>query len=81
MTNHYVCRENPLKKWIMSERNRSCMIINFMINDLIINFIKLAFLIYKLKDLINESSAVVYQLEDWISILGNRNFNIACTLN
>jgi len=44
------------------------VIINFKIIDLMIKFIKLAFLIYKFKDLINESSAVVYQLEDRISI-------------
>jgi hypothetical protein len=52
-----------------------------MIIDLLINFIKLFFLIYKFKDLINESSALVYQLQEWISINGNRNFNIAFTFN
>jgi hypothetical protein len=35
-----------------------------MIIDLMIKFIKLALLIYKFEDLINESSALVNQLED-----------------
>ncbi len=45
------------------DRN-SIMIINSMIIDMLINFIKLAFFIYKFKDLINESSAVVNQSEE-----------------
>jgi hypothetical protein len=37
---------------------------NFLIIDLMIRFIQLAFLIYTFKDLINESFAIVYQLEE-----------------
>ncbi len=57
------------------------MIINCMIIELMIKFIQAGFSIHKFKDLIKESSAVVYQLEDWIMIERNRNFNIVYNEN
>ncbi len=56
------------------------MNIKIMIIELIIKFFRQIFLIYKFKDLINESSAVDH-LERLILVKGNRNFNIACTFN
>jgi hypothetical protein len=57
------------------------MIINCMIIDLMIKFIKLVFLIYEFKHLINESSALANQREAKIRAERNRNFNISCTFN